>query len=96
MAETRATASVWAIRAEDITLKRADGRQSMYLELGSLVYVAVGSPGAEALEAAAMRRLAAVAVEAAEELERRAAAAADLAAGEGPPATLASYRRRDR
>ena len=95
MAETRATASVWAIRAEDITLKRADGRQSMYLELGSLVYVAVGSPGAEALEAAAMRRLAAVAVEAAEELERR-AAAADLAAGEGPPATLASYRRRDR
>jgi hypothetical protein len=74
MAETRATASVWDIRAGDIALKRAEGRRHMYLELGPVVYVGVGSVGAEALEAAAMRKLAEVAAEAAEELERRAAA----------------------
>ena len=74
MAETRATASVWGIRAEDITLKRHEGHAPVYLELGNLVYVTLGDPGSEALEAAAMRRLAEVAAEAAEELERRAAA----------------------
>jgi hypothetical protein len=76
MAETRATASVWDIRADDIALKRHDTIPAvLYLELGNLVYLTVGSsPEDEALEAAAMRKLARVATEAAEDLERRAAA----------------------
>jgi hypothetical protein len=74
MADTRASVTIDNLRAEDVALKRHEGRPAVYLELGSLVYVTLGlDAGDEALEAAAMRKLSALATQAAEELEHRAA-----------------------
>jgi hypothetical protein len=74
MADTRASVTIDNLRAEDVALKRHEGRPAVYLELGSLVYVTLGlDAGDEALEAAAMRKLSEVAAEAAAELDHRAA-----------------------
>ena len=74
MADTRATASVWNLRAEDVRLKRYENLRPIYLELGVAVDVTLGlDPASAALEAEAMDKLAEVAIEARDELRRRAA-----------------------
>ena len=83
MAETRATATVWNLRPEDVTLKRHDSIPGgLYLQLGELVYLTLGlDPAGAALEAEAMDKLAEVAIEARDELRRRAAERKDGSEG---------------
>ena len=59
MAETRATATVWYIRAEDVRLKRHDSIPGgLYVQFGDLVYLTLGlDPDGSALEAEAMDKL---------------------------------------
>ena len=78
MADARATASVWNLRADDVAVKRYKSQAALYLELGELVSVTLGlDREAAADEAAAMRKLERLAGELAAELERRAAARED-------------------
>ena len=78
MPELRATISVCGLKPGDVRLTRQQGRDTMWLQIGGQVDVTLADdlfaaePG---VEAAAMRRLAVLATEAAEVLERRAAAA---------------------
>ena len=83
MAETRATATVWNLRAEDVRLKRLTGiLDGLYVEFGDLVYLTLGlDPDSYALEAEAMDKAAEVVLEARDELRRRAAERKDSADG---------------
>lgn len=82
MAEVTASVAVWDIRAGDIALSPNEKSPGMLrLHLTEDVRLIIGgSSGDAAAEAEAMRRLEAVAAEAAEELERR---VAEKAPGDG-------------
>jgi hypothetical protein len=76
MASLMTIIAIWDLRADDIRLR--PNEPGIRLELGSDVIITAGHvPSKAADEAAAMRKLAEVATEAAEELERRTAARED-------------------
>ena len=76
MASLMTIIAIWDLRADDIRLR--PNEPGIRLELGSDVNITAGHvPSKAADEAAAMRKLAEVATEAAEELERRTAARED-------------------